>query len=214
MHLAYEWAFCVFPCLPQAAQLHLDPSNTRTHAYAHAHTLAHTHTITHIHTRTQTRTHTHTHTHTHMQVVLSSDEPEFGGYANVTKNSDVTFPTGSSNHDGRPHDMMVYAPSRTVVRFWRNVPALGLCVTSCSCLQYLMVYAHCQTGVCLWCNIRNIRNYLHCIMGVPTCTHTCTRIHKRTQTRTHAHIRTHRWCTLPLSTATQRGMPSHGASPG
>eukprot|EP00983_Pelagomonas_calceolata_P092887 1157718-Pelagomonas_calceolata.AAC.2 len=49
------------------------------------------------------------------QVVLSSDEPDFGGYSNVTKKSDVTFPTGSSNHDNRPHDMMVYAPSRTVV---------------------------------------------------------------------------------------------------
>jgi hypothetical protein len=50
-----------------------------------------------------------------LQVVLSSDEQEFGGYCNVTKNNDISFPTGSSNHDNRPYDMMVYAPSRTVV---------------------------------------------------------------------------------------------------
>jgi 1,4-alpha-glucan branching enzyme len=49
------------------------------------------------------------------KVVLSSDEAVFGGYSNVTKKSDTVFHTGSSNHDNRPNDFSVYAPSRTVV---------------------------------------------------------------------------------------------------
>lgn len=49
------------------------------------------------------------------QIVLSSDEAVFGGFSNVSKKYDTTFNTGSSNHDNRPNDFCVYAPSRTVV---------------------------------------------------------------------------------------------------
>jgi 1,4-alpha-glucan branching enzyme len=48
-------------------------------------------------------------------VVLSSDEEVFGGYRNVTKDSDVTFTTTAGSHDNRPNWFQVYAPSRTVV---------------------------------------------------------------------------------------------------
>ena len=49
------------------------------------------------------------------KVVLSSDEEVFGGYQNVTKNSDVEFAATGGSADGRPHSFMVYAPCRTVV---------------------------------------------------------------------------------------------------
>ena len=48
-------------------------------------------------------------------MVLSSDEEAFGGYQNVTKNSDVEFAATGGSADGRPHSFMVYAPCRTVV---------------------------------------------------------------------------------------------------
>lgn len=49
-------------------------------------------------------------------VILSSDEPVFGGWGNVTKDADVTFHADAgAPHDGRPASMLVYAPSRTVV---------------------------------------------------------------------------------------------------
>lgn len=50
-----------------------------------------------------------------LQVVLSSDEEAFGGFRNITKDSDVTFYADQGNFDNRPHSMKVYAPSRTVV---------------------------------------------------------------------------------------------------
>ena len=49
------------------------------------------------------------------QVVLSSDEEVFGGYRNVTKDSDVAFTASSLSHDGRPASFQVYAPSRTCI---------------------------------------------------------------------------------------------------
>ena len=49
------------------------------------------------------------------KVVLSSDEEVFGGWNNVTKDSDVEFHTMEGDYDGRPHSFFVYAPSRTVV---------------------------------------------------------------------------------------------------
>lgn len=48
------------------------------------------------------------------KLVLSSDEEPFGGYRNVTKESDVVFKSQSGNHDNRPNWIQVYAPSRTV----------------------------------------------------------------------------------------------------
>eukprot|EP00891_Asterochloris_glomerata_P008249 jgi/Astpho2/8249/Aster-01334 len=48
------------------------------------------------------------------KIMLSSDEPVFGGFSNVTKNSDVTFASTQFQHDGRPNSFLVYAPSRTV----------------------------------------------------------------------------------------------------
>jgi 1,4-alpha-glucan branching enzyme len=49
------------------------------------------------------------------KVVLSSDEPVFGGWSNVTKASEVEFATWESDFDGRPYSFQVYAPCRTVV---------------------------------------------------------------------------------------------------
>jgi 1,4-alpha-glucan branching enzyme len=51
------------------------------------------------------------------KVILSSDEPAFGGWSNVTKDSDVAFPTTDGDYDGRPRSLSVYAPSRTVVAY-------------------------------------------------------------------------------------------------
>ena len=48
------------------------------------------------------------------QVALSSDEAAFGGWRNVSKESDVEYATAADDHDGRPHSFTVYAPSRTV----------------------------------------------------------------------------------------------------
>ena len=39
--------------------------------------------------------------------MLSSDEPVFGGFSNVTKNSDVTFASSQFEHDGRPNSFLV-----------------------------------------------------------------------------------------------------------
>ena len=51
------------------------------------------------------------------KVVMSSDEGVFGGWNNVTKDSDVTFAASEGDHDGRPCSMLVYAPARTVVAY-------------------------------------------------------------------------------------------------
>ena len=48
-------------------------------------------------------------------MVLSSDEEVFGGYRNVTKDSDVVFTANNHSHDGRPSSFQIYAPSRTCV---------------------------------------------------------------------------------------------------
>mmetsp|Transcript_38602 Transcript_38602/g.114639 ORF Transcript_38602/g.114639 Transcript_38602/m.114639 type:complete len:851 (-) Transcript_38602:12-2564(-) len=49
------------------------------------------------------------------KIVLSSDEPVFGGWSNASKDADVVFPAHQGNHDNRPCHMQVYAPARTVV---------------------------------------------------------------------------------------------------
>jgi 1,4-alpha-glucan branching enzyme len=49
------------------------------------------------------------------KIALSSDEEPFGGYKNVTKDSDVEFVANLGPHDDRPHSFQVYSPSRTVV---------------------------------------------------------------------------------------------------
>jgi 1,4-alpha-glucan branching enzyme len=48
------------------------------------------------------------------KIVLSSDEEVFGGYQNVTKNSDVEFFATNGDYDSRPHSFKVYTPCRTV----------------------------------------------------------------------------------------------------
>ncbi|MEW5315348.1 MAG: hypothetical protein WDW38_006786 [Sanguina aurantia] len=49
------------------------------------------------------------------KVALSSDEAVFGGYKNISKDSDTTMYAEDGMFDGRPHSLKVYAPSRTVV---------------------------------------------------------------------------------------------------
>lgn len=49
-----------------------------------------------------------------LQLVLSSDEPVFGGYNNVSKDYDVTYDTDQGNYDERPHSFLVYSTCRTV----------------------------------------------------------------------------------------------------
>jgi len=49
------------------------------------------------------------------KVALSSDEAVFGGWSNVTKDSNVEFIAQESDYDNRPNALMVYAPCRTVV---------------------------------------------------------------------------------------------------
>nr|QKY15163.1 starch branching enzyme (1,4-alpha-glucan branching enzyme II) (SBE2) [Polytomella parva] len=49
------------------------------------------------------------------KVVLSSDEDVFGGFKNVTKDSDVTFQATNYQFDGRPCSFQVYSPARTCV---------------------------------------------------------------------------------------------------
>jgi 1,4-alpha-glucan branching enzyme len=49
-----------------------------------------------------------------MQIILSSDEPGFGGWNNVTKDADVEFITTEGDFDGRPHSFQAYLPCRTV----------------------------------------------------------------------------------------------------
>lgn len=50
-----------------------------------------------------------------MKVALSSDEEIFGGYKNITKDSDSEMFATNGTFDGRPHSFQVYAPCRTVV---------------------------------------------------------------------------------------------------
>jgi hypothetical protein len=52
------------------------------------------------------------------QVVLSSDEAVFGGYQNVTKNSDVSFHTQKHGHDGRPLSFQVKQHMKQYVTFY------------------------------------------------------------------------------------------------
>jgi len=47
------------------------------------------------------------HCSTALQVVLSSDEPAFGGYSNVTKESDAVLSTDEGTYDNRPNSFQV-----------------------------------------------------------------------------------------------------------
>ena len=49
------------------------------------------------------------------KIALSSDEPVFGGYNNVSKDNNTSFEATDDRHDHRPHSFFVYAPSRSVV---------------------------------------------------------------------------------------------------
>lgn len=46
-------------------------------------------------------------------LVLSSDEEVFGGWKNLSKETDGDHVSQGGNHDNRPNSFMVYAPSRT-----------------------------------------------------------------------------------------------------
>lgn len=48
------------------------------------------------------------------KIALSSDEEVFYGFRNAVKANDTTFHS-QGGHDGRPHSLQVYAPSRTLV---------------------------------------------------------------------------------------------------
>jgi 1,4-alpha-glucan branching enzyme len=48
------------------------------------------------------------------RLILSSDEPVFGGWDNLSKDKDAQHESQEGTFDGRPHSFMVYAPSRTV----------------------------------------------------------------------------------------------------
>jgi 1,4-alpha-glucan branching enzyme len=47
------------------------------------------------------------------RLVLSSDEEVFGGYRNLSKDSDGEHVAADGDYDRRPHSFLVYAPSRT-----------------------------------------------------------------------------------------------------
>ena len=63
-----------------------------------------------------------------LQIMLSSDEPVFGGFSNVTKNSDVTFASSQFEHDGRPNSFLVSALHRCLPQL--SGPG---CPTPCRC---------------------------------------------------------------------------------
>jgi 1,4-alpha-glucan branching enzyme len=46
-------------------------------------------------------------------LVLSSDEEVFGGWKNLSKETDGDHVSNGGNHDNRPNSFLVYAPSRT-----------------------------------------------------------------------------------------------------
>ncbi|KAK9835549.1 hypothetical protein WJX74_002755 [Apatococcus lobatus] len=48
------------------------------------------------------------------KIVLSSDEPVFGGFSNISKINNVAYTAEEGNHDNRPYSFCCYAPSRTV----------------------------------------------------------------------------------------------------
>lgn len=48
------------------------------------------------------------------KMVLSSDEPVFGGYNNVSKDYDVEYTPQEGSYDRRPYSFQVYSTSRTV----------------------------------------------------------------------------------------------------
>ena len=47
-------------------------------------------------------------------MVLSSDEPVFGGFSNISKINNVAYTAEEGNYDNRPYSFCVYAPCRTV----------------------------------------------------------------------------------------------------
>lgn len=52
-----------------------------------------------------------------LQVALSSDEEIFGGFKNITKDSDAEMFAEFGSADERPHSFKVYSPCRTVVAY-------------------------------------------------------------------------------------------------
>ncbi|DBB05355.1 TPA: hypothetical protein ACH3X3_010575 [Trebouxia sp. C0006] len=48
------------------------------------------------------------------KLMLSSDEDSFGGFENLSKKYNTEFASSEADYDGRPHNIQVYAPSRTV----------------------------------------------------------------------------------------------------
>lgn len=49
------------------------------------------------------------------KIVLSSDEPVFGGFNNVSKDYNTTFTPSKQSYDDRSYSFTIYAPSRSVV---------------------------------------------------------------------------------------------------
>lgn len=54
------------------------------------------------------------------KLVLSSDEEVFGGYKNLSKDSDGEHITKEGTYDNRPHSFLVYSPSRTVAVYAKS----------------------------------------------------------------------------------------------
>lgn len=48
------------------------------------------------------------------RLVLSSDNPEFGGYSNLWTRNNIEIQSEEWEFNGRPASMMVYSPSRSV----------------------------------------------------------------------------------------------------
>uniref|UniRef100_A0A7S3UCH1 1,4-alpha-glucan branching enzyme n=1 Tax=Picocystis salinarum TaxID=88271 RepID=A0A7S3UCH1_9CHLO len=53
------------------------------------------------------------------KVVLSSDDPKYGGFGNVQEGDGNEYFTNEGYHDGRPHSFLVYTPARTAVVYAR-----------------------------------------------------------------------------------------------
>ena len=60
------------------------------------------------------------------KLVLSSDEEPFGGWRNVTKDSDVEFFAGLGEHDGRPHSFQACFSLRQRGCVWVRLSGLRL----------------------------------------------------------------------------------------
>ena len=61
--------------------------------------------------------------------MLSSDEPVFGGYSNVTKDSETVFVTDEGTYDNRPHSFQVLSnfPTQVPCRDNSSILMLAQC---------------------------------------------------------------------------------------